>query len=132
MQEFKVLPESILAPIWRRKYYQRVPQSEELPGSVTIKRISRKCNNQKYFQEVSHSKVLSGSAAIMGTARQYHIKCIRGVLQTKVRQGSVTIKSTARECHQGVSKSKVLPGTATIKCTARDRQNQKYCQGMPK
>ena len=69
----------------------------------------------------------------MGTARQYHKKCIQGVLQTKVHQGSVTIKSTARECHQGVSNQKycqgpqqsnVLPGTATIKSTARECLNE--------
>ena len=85
-----------MAPIWRRRYCQRVPQSEELPGIVTIKRTPRKCNNQKHFQEVSNSK---GSAAIMVTQRQYHKKCIHGVLQLKVYQGSVAIKSTARECH---------------------------------
>ena len=85
-----------MAPIWCRRYCQRVPQSEEFPGSDTIKRTSRKCNNQKHFQEVSHSK---GSTAIMVTDRQYHKKCIQGVLQLKVHQGRVTIKSTARECH---------------------------------
>ena len=85
-----------MAPSWCRRYYHRVPQSEELSGSVTIKRTSRKCNNQKHFQEVSHSK---GSAAIMVTERQYHKKCIQGVLQLKLHQWSVTIKSTARECH---------------------------------
>ena len=85
-----------MAPIWCRRYYQRVPQSEEVPGSVTIKGTSRKCNNQKHIQEVSHPK---GSAAVMVTERQYHKKCIQGVLQLKVHQGSVAIKSTARECH---------------------------------
>ena len=85
-----------MAPIWCRRYCQRVPQSEELPGSVTIKRTSRKSNNQKHFQEVTHTK---GSATIMVTERQYHKKCIQGVLQLKVHQGSVTIKSTERKCH---------------------------------
>ena len=85
-----------MAPSWCRRYCQRVPQSEELSGSVTIKRTSRKCNNQKHFQEVSHSK---GSAAIMVTERQLHKKCIQGGLQLKVLQGSVAIISTARECH---------------------------------
>ena len=75
-----------MAPIWCRRYCQRVPQSEELPEIVTIKRTSRKCNNQKHFQEVSHSK---GSAAIMVTQRQYH---------KKVHPGSATIKSISREC----------------------------------
>ena len=53
----------------------------------------------------------------MDTARQYHKKCIQGVLQLKVHQGSVAIKSTARECH----KFKYL----------RKCHNQKYCQGPP-
>ena len=88
-----------MAPIWRRRYCQSVPQSEELPGSVTIKRTSRKCNNQKNFQDESQSKVLPGSAAIMGTVRQYYKKSIQGVLQLKVQKGSVTIKNSARECH---------------------------------
>ena len=70
-----------------------------LSESATIKRTSRKCNNQKHFQDVSQSNVLSGSVAIMGTARQYYKKCIQGVLQLKVHQGSVAIKGTARECH---------------------------------
>ena len=88
-----------MAPIWCGRYCQRVPQSEELPGSVTIIRTSRKCNNHKHFQDVPQSNVLPVSAAIMGTARQYYKKCIQGVLQSKVHQGSVAIKSTARECH---------------------------------
>ena len=74
-----------MAPIWRRRYCQSVSQSEELPGSVTIKRTSRKCNNQMDFQDESQSKVLPGSAAIMGT--------VKAVLQ-KVHPGSATIKST--------------------------------------
>ena len=78
---------------------QSVPQSGELPGSVTIKRTSKKGNNQKNFQDESQSKVLPGSAAIMGTVRQYYKKSIQGVLQLKVHKGSVAIKSSARECH---------------------------------
>ena len=89
-----------MAPIWHRIYCQSVSQSEELPGSVTIKRTSRKCNNQKNFQDESQSKILPGSAAIMGTARQYYKKSIQGVLQFKY------IKE--------VSQSKVLPGSVTI------------------
>ena len=85
-----------MPPIWCRRYCQRVPQSEELPGSVPIKRTSRKCNNQKHIQEVSHSK---GSGAIMVTGRLYQKKYIQGVLQSKVHQGSVATESTARECH---------------------------------
>ena len=88
-----------MAPIWCGRYFQRVPQSEELPGSDTIKRTSRKCNNQKHFQDVSQSNVLPGRAAIMGIASQHYKKCIQGVLQLKVHQGSVAIKSTTRECH---------------------------------
>ena len=86
-----------MAPSWCRRYCQRVPQSEELSGSVTIKRNIKKCNNQKHFQEVSHSK---RSTAIMVTERQYHKKCTPRVLQLKVHQGSGAIKSTARECHK--------------------------------
>ena len=112
-----------MAPIWCRRYCQRVPQPEELAGSVTIKRTSRKCNNQKHFQEVSHSKV---NSAIMVTEKQFHKKCIQGVLQLKVHQGSITIKSTARECHN-LSSS----GSVAIKSTTRDRHNQKYCPGPP-
>ena len=89
-----------MSPIWCGRYCQRVPQSEEVPGSVTIKRTSRKCNNQKHFQEVSKSKVLPGSAAIMDISRQYHKKCIQGVLHLKVNQGSVAINTDARECSQ--------------------------------
>ena len=71
----------------------------------------------------------------MGTAMQYHKKCIQGVLQSELHRGSVTINSTARECHnlkyyQGVSQSKVLPGTTTIKSNARDHHNQKFIQGV--
>ena len=89
-----------MAPIWRRRYCQSVPQSEELPGSVTIKRTSRKCNNQKNFQDESQSKVLPGSAAIMGTVRDYYKKSIQGVLHLKYTKE--------------VSQSKVLPGSVTI------------------
>ena len=89
-----------MAPIWRRRYCQSVPQSEELPGSVTIKRTSRKCNNQKNFQDESQSKVLPGSVAIMGTVRQYY---------KKIHPGSATIK-----VHKEVSQSKVLLGSVTI------------------
>ena len=71
-----------MAPIYCRRYCLRVPQSEELAGSVTIKRTSRKCNKKKHFQEVSHSKV---SAAIMVTERQYNKKCIQGVLELKLK-----------------------------------------------
>ena len=88
-----------MTPIWRRRYCQSVPRSEEMPGSVTIKRTKRKCNYQKNFQDESQSKVLPGSAAIMGTVRQYYKKSIQGVLQLKVHKGSVAIKSSARECH---------------------------------
>ena len=55
MQELKVLPGSIYLTMWCRRYCQRVPQSEEMTGSDTIKRTPRKCNNQNYFQEVSQS-----------------------------------------------------------------------------
>ena len=85
-----------MAPSWCRRYCERVPQSEELPGSVTIKRTSRKCNNKNTSRKCHTHK---GSAAIMVTERQYHEKCIQGVLQIKVHRGSVAIKSTARECH---------------------------------
>ena len=128
-----------MAPIWCRRYCQRVPQSEELSGSVTIKRTSRKCNNQKHFQEVSQSKVLPGSAAIMGTARQYHKKCIQGVLQFKELQGrfpnqkycqGVSQFKYLRKCHnlkyyQGPPQSEVLPWTATIKIV-RECCNKTY------
>ena len=105
-----------MAPIWCGRYCQRVPQSEEVPGSVTIKITSRKCNNQNHFKDVSQSKVLPGSAVIMGTARQFY---------KKVHPGSATIKSTSNEstyrctasastCHdqkhfKEVSQSKELP-----------------------
>ena len=114
-----------MASIWCGRYCQRVPQSEELPGSVTIKITSRKCNNQKHFQDVLQSKVLPGRVAIMGTARQYYKKSIQGVLQFKVHQGSVAIKSTVRECHNLSTE-----GSVTIKNTTRDRHNQKYCYGL--
>ena len=71
-----------------QKNCQEVSQSKEHQESATI----------KAFPNVSQSNVLPGSAAIIGTARQYYKKCIQGVLQLKVRQGSVAIKSTAREC----------------------------------
>ena len=61
----------------------------------------------------------------MVTERQYHKKCIQGVLQLKVHQGSVSIKSTARECH-----NLSTLGSVTIKSTTRDRHNEKYCQGV--
>ena len=60
----------------------------------------------------------------MGPARQYYKKCIQGVLQLKVQQGGVTIKSTARECHNFSTE-----GNVTIKSTTTDRHNQKYCHG---
>ena len=113
-----------MAPIWRRRYCQSVPQSEELSGSVTIKRTSRKCNNQNNFQDESQSKVLPGSAAILGTVRQYYKKLFQGVLQLKVHKGSVAIKSSARECHNLSTQ-----GSVTIKSTTRDHHNQKYCHG---
>ena len=76
-----------------RRYCDRMPQSEELSGCVTVKRTTRKFNNQRHFLEVSKSKVLSGSVAIMCTA-------FKGVLQLKV--------------HEGASHSKILPGSVTI------------------
>ena len=83
----------------------------------------------------------------MGTDKQYHKKCIQGVLQSTIHQGSVTIKRTATDRHnqkycQGPPQSKVLPGSAaikypkgvqqtevqqgsaTIKMTTRDRNTQ--------
>ena len=59
-----------MASIWCKRYSQRVPQSEELPGSDTIKRRSKKYNNQKHFKEVSQLLILPRSAVIMGPARQ--------------------------------------------------------------
>ena len=81
-----------MAQICCRRYCHKMPQSEELSGCVTVKRTTRKCNNQRHFLEVSKSKVLLGSVAIMCTA-------FKGVLQLKV--------------HEGVSQSKIVPGSVT-------------------
>ena len=78
---------------------KKMQQSIALPGRVT------------------KSKVLTGSVTIIGTSRQNHKKCIQGVLQFKVHQGSVAIKSTARECHN--------------LSTPRSRHYQEFCQGTP-
>ena len=90
-----------------------------IKSTVTIKRVSRKCNNQKYFQEVSQSKVLPGSAKIKGTTRQYHKNCIQGVLQKYIKR--------VAQSKVLPGQSKEIPGSVTIRNTARDRFNQKYC-----
>ena len=91
-------------------------QSKEDQERVTIKGTSRKCHTQKGVPQ----------SAIMVTESQYHKKCIQEMFQLKVYQGSVAIKSTARECHNLSTK-----GSVTIKSTTRDRHNKKYCQGPP-
>ena len=102
MQELKVLAGNIYDTnlVWKI-----------LSESATIRRTAKKCHNQKNIKkvqqseafprllDVSQSKVLPGSSVIMGSVRQYYKKCIQGVLQLKVHQGSVAIKSTAMECH---------------------------------
>ena len=99
-----------------------------------------KCHNQKYIPGVSQSKVLQGSA---GSDLEFlrrgftTIKIIgRECKNKKVLPGSVTIKSTVRECHnqkncQEVSKSKEHQESATIKSTSRKCHNQKFCQRVP-
>ena len=100
MQELKVLPGSIYVTNLVRKILSESAIIRRTSRKCHNQRTSRKCNNQKHFQEVSQSKVLPGSAVIMGISMQYHKKCIQGVLQLKVNQGSVAINSAARECSQ--------------------------------
>ena len=68
----------------------------------------------------------------MGTARQYYKKCTQGVLQLKVHQVSVAIKSTARECHNlstlfthRYTDGQQVPPSPGLKMTAREFHRQK-------
>ena len=92
-----------------------------------MKIIARECHNQKDCQGVSLSKGLPGSATIKRTARECNNQmgsreCLNqkdcmGVPQSKGLSGSVTIKMTAT--------IKTTTGYATIKTTARERHYQK-------
>ena len=125
MQELKVLAGGIYGTnlMWKI-----------LSESDTIRRTARKCHNQKNIKKKQQSKACPGCVTIKRSSsecRNYWYcqavlqKVHPGMLQLKVRQGSVAIISTARECH-----NLSTLGNVTIKSTTRDRHNQKYCHGL--
>ena len=74
-----------MTPIWYRRYCQRVPQSEELSGSVTIKRTTRQCNIQRHIREVSKSKV--PQSCVLLSRECYNLKYMKEYRNQKYCQG---------------------------------------------
>ena len=97
----------------RLKYIQGVPQTKVQQGSATNKMIDRECNNSMYCQRAFWHQ--SGAE---NTIRECH------------NQKNCQEVSQSKE-HQESEQSKVLPGSVTIKSSVRECRNHGYCQAVP-
>ena len=111
-----------------QKDCQSLPQSKELPGSVTISRTARECYNQKDCQGVPQSKGARECLYQKDYTECHDQKCCQRVLQLEGLSGNDTIRRTARMCHK--PQSEWLSGSATIESTGRKYYNQKDCKGV--